>query len=90
MKLLVALLILAFALGVLAYMAYAWWLLGRDPDPALPKPSVLPLGEVDRESAISVDNDRRARVLSETGHLPPRLPDADEAARPIRAAEDCQ
>ena len=89
MKLFIALGILSFAVGVVAYMVIAYVLLVRE-EARETERHVLPFEDMDSEAAVSVCNDRRSRVLSETGHLPPRLPGTEYAPMSVRAAEDCQ
>ena len=44
--------------------------------------------QMDDEAFVAIDNHRRARVMSESGHLPPRL--TRHRVQSVRAAEDCQ
>jgi hypothetical protein len=49
---------------------------------------LLSFDEMDEEAVLSLDNHRRARVLSETRHLPPSV--AHHTPPHVRASEDCQ
>ncbi|MFC3816529.1 hypothetical protein [Lysobacter sp. GCM10012299] len=85
MKILLALSILVIAAGALTLVVYTWFLLL----PEEPDPDIFPFEDMDPEAFQSLDNTRRARVLSETGHLPPSTVELHRPAN-HRASEDCQ